>query len=331
MGNTFKPIDNPSKLTDKDCERLKITAEQCNALREVLGLAPKGNVTTEVQQKFADQGFSKKFIKLLAGTDIIKEASRPRVRWLFSPMEYIAGMWGLLKMMLGKDSAQQSQAKRFIETIARGLEDEDPMVRYRAAGALGKWGPKAKGAVPLLTKRLEYEVEELKKEKDKEPKDKDEFEKVWYDRAAVAWALGKMGPAAQPAIKVLKYMAENDPIGYCRETAQRALRKIKGQCKPADISGSRTLPAKSNHTRIGRFIDEETLDENNHNLPRAPMLTQVRRRRLQRLKEQKKLTPPHPPPPPWASVPRMPPPVFVNNRGINRIERKTDRNKTEGR
>jgi len=116
------------------------------------------------------------------------------------------------------------KAGRFvIFTIAKGLENDDPKVRYRAAGALGKMGPAAKDAVPLLTKRLEYEVEELKN-KDKRPKD--EFEKVWYDRAAVAWALGKMGRAAQPAIKALDYMAKNDPIGYCRESAQRALRKI---------------------------------------------------------------------------------------------------------
>jgi HEAT repeat protein len=173
------------------------------------------------------------------------------------------------------------KAGRFvIFTIAKGLENDDPKVRYRAAGALGKMGPAAKDAVPLLIKRLNR---------------KDE--RMMYVRRAAAWALGKIGPAAQSAIEALEHMAKHDRWGYCRETAQKALRKIKGQSKPADISGRRVLPAKSNHTRIGSFILEEDFQGKSI------------RRTLRLLEEP--IGRGHPPP--WFWEPWMEPmPMFVN-------------------
>jgi HEAT repeat protein len=94
--------------------------------------------------------------------------------------------------------------------LAERLKDSDPNVRYSAARALGKYGPKAKDYVPDLVQAL---------------KDRDKTV-----RMGAAYALGDVGTDAGDAVAALKEaLKDKDP--EVRKAAAYALKKVEGPSK----------------------------------------------------------------------------------------------------
>ena len=80
-------------------------------------------------------------------------------------------------------------------------------VRIYAASTLGRIGPAAKIAVPVLIEAL-----------------KDKRAGV---RSRAATALGQIGPAANAAVPALRSLSESDPEASVRSSANWALKKIE--------------------------------------------------------------------------------------------------------
>ena len=88
------------------------------------------------------------------------------------------------------------------------LKDKDPKARYTAVSQLGRFGPKAKEAVPALADAL---------------KDPDTSVRI-----GAAYALAKIGPDAEAAVPALKNTLK-DKDRKVREGAGYALKQIQGQ------------------------------------------------------------------------------------------------------
>ena len=121
------------------------------------------------------------------------------------------------------------------------LKGEDPVGKYAAIHAVGKIGPEAKEAIPILIETIR-EVRNRDKRilvacnnallamgKEIVPHMisllKDD---TWEMRRGAAWILGKVGPDARDAVPALSE-ALNDPNAAVRTKAQEALKKIQGE------------------------------------------------------------------------------------------------------
>jgi HEAT repeat protein len=123
--------------------------------------------------------------------------------------------------------------------------DEEPSVRHAAIYALGKIGPAAAAAKEALNKNMESDDKFTKVASvwallQIQPTDKAlhvvavplfmgavenaEIDRVRFEAAT---ALGNIGPAAKPAVDVLKKAAESDDSPMVREAAAEALKKIE--------------------------------------------------------------------------------------------------------
>ena len=99
------------------------------------------------------------------------------------------------------------KAEKAVPALVRALKDKNEYVRQWAASALGKIGPKAEKAVPALTEAL-----------------KDRWPGIRAQDAAVA--LGKIGPAAEKAVPALTEALKDEKV-YVRKAAKEALAKIQ--------------------------------------------------------------------------------------------------------
>jgi HEAT repeat protein len=79
-------------------------------------------------------------------------------------------------------------AKPAVDDMIKSLADADPAVRGDAAAAIAAIGPDAAAAVPILVKMLADEGAPL-------------------ERYPAAYALGRIGPAAKPAVEQLRALA----------------------------------------------------------------------------------------------------------------------------
>lgn len=126
----------------------------------------------------------------------------------------------LFFVLLTESSNAQNQAKEkkqkeaadpavkdAVPRLIRALKDKDPLVRLRAAGALGI-GPVAKDAVPALIEAL---------------KDKD-----GNVRLLALSALGKIGPAAVPALSSCLLCAQHEAWAGCGCLGQSLLLTVPG-------------------------------------------------------------------------------------------------------
>ena len=136
-------------------------------------------------------------------------------------------------------------AEEAIGPLQRVLEDAaaEPSLRYAAAYALGRIGPAALPAEPLIRRLVESDDELMAtvavwaalKIK---PEDRTLFDAaiprlrhaLQRDRDIVrleaAVALGEIGPAAKTALPMLELLAEDDPSRLVRDAAVEAVRKI---------------------------------------------------------------------------------------------------------
>ena len=112
--------------------------------------------------------------------------------------------------ILKRIGRRRPQVGAAVPLLVRALQDRDPKVRSRAAGAL-HWSGRAKAAAPALMTAL----------KDPDP----------TVRNAAAWALGTVGPEAQPAIPDLVAMLRGDK-GEPGLAAFAALQGIGGPTVP---------------------------------------------------------------------------------------------------
>lgn len=121
------------------------------------------------------------------------------------------------------------------------LEDPNPSTRFAAILAVGKIGPEAREAIPVLVetirqtrnhdKRLLIASNEALLAMGKEIvptmvsllKDED-----WEMRRGAAWILGKVGPDAKDAVPALT-KALSDPKDAVRIKAEESLKKIQGE------------------------------------------------------------------------------------------------------
>jgi len=120
------------------------------------------------------------------------------------------------------------------------LEEPNPATKYAAVNAVGKMGPEAREAIPLLVETIRQTRNRDKKlllacnyallamGKEIVPAMitllKDD---VWEMRRGAAWILGKLGPEAKDAVPALTE-ALNDSNPEVRTRAAAALKKIKG-------------------------------------------------------------------------------------------------------
>lgn len=121
------------------------------------------------------------------------------------------------------------------------LEEPNPAAKYAAVNAVGKIGPEAREAIPLLVETIRqtrnhdrrllvacnYALLAMGKEivpamisllKDNE----------WEMRRGAAWILGKVGPEAKDAVPALTE-ALKDPNPAVQTRAKEALQKIQGE------------------------------------------------------------------------------------------------------
>lgn len=134
-------------------------------------------------------------------------------------------------------------AQAAVPRIAPLLEDENAQVRYGAAYALGKIGPAAAEAVPNLLAQLTsedsfYRVISAWALSHVAPRKAEVTRAIApllvgalrherpFVRVEAAEALGRLGPAARPAVRELERAATTDPNERVRKTAAAALEKI---------------------------------------------------------------------------------------------------------
>jgi HEAT repeat protein len=115
-------------------------------------------------------------------------------------------------LLLGSPAWGQAQLGPLIEALSD--EDEESMVRERAAWLLGKLGPRAAKAVPALIEALSDDN--------------------YYLRLCAAEALAEIGPKAAPAVSVLTEMLTASDDGHdARWLAATALAAIGSAAEPA--------------------------------------------------------------------------------------------------
>jgi len=141
-----------------------------------------------------------------------------------------------------------------VAALIRGLQDPNPLVRLKAAKALGQQGPAAAEAIPALTQALQDPDESLRlvaasalkkinqgrgeentavQQHIRALQDRDELV-----RLQAADALRQMGPAARAAVPALTEMARTETDEDVRLMVARALTAIRGDnqqvAPPAD-------------------------------------------------------------------------------------------------
>jgi HEAT repeat protein len=128
-----------------------------------------------------------------------------------------------------------------LSTWIEMLEDTNPSTKLAAINAVGKIGPEAREAIPILVETIRetrnrdkrmllacnYALlgmgEEIVPSMISLLKDDN-----WEMRRGSAWMLGKVGPDAKDAIPALT-QALDDPNPAVRTKAAEALKKIKGE------------------------------------------------------------------------------------------------------
>ena len=101
---------------------------------------------------------------------------------------------GTAAISMAKESQPAPKAVSGESTVAvlmQALKDQDPKVRYKAVRVLADLGPSAAEAVPALSKTLKEDKNEAVQE-------------------TAAFALGKIGQAAKPAVPLLIQAAKNE-------------------------------------------------------------------------------------------------------------------------
>lgn len=138
------------------------------------------------------------------------------------------------------------EAKAAVEPLAKILGDETvpDEVRYSAAYALGRIGPGAAAAEPLVRKLVESKDEllatvavwaALKIKPDDETLFSTAIPKLRHTlnqerplaRLEAAYALGEIGPPAATALPMLDMLAEEDPSPEVRAAAETAAKRIR--------------------------------------------------------------------------------------------------------
>jgi HEAT repeat protein len=102
--------------------------------------------------------------------------------------------------------AIRADEKRCVPFLLETLQGEDRELDELAGEALGKFGAKAKAAVPGLTKMVEGRKGKLE---------------------VVVTVLGKIGPEAKAAVPALKALLEDAKYAQLRPTVGRALEQIQ--------------------------------------------------------------------------------------------------------
>jgi HEAT repeat protein len=147
------------------------------------------------------------------------------------------------------------QGKPLSEWI-KMLEEPNPAAKYAAINAVGKIGPEARDAIPLLVETIRQTRNRDKRlllacnyallamGKEIVPgmisllKDDD-----WEMRRGAAWILGKVGPEAKDAVPALTE-ALNDSNSAVRKFAAEALKKVKGKDAESVNANSRESAPK---------------------------------------------------------------------------------------
>ena len=106
---------------------------------------------------------------------------------------------------------RKAEAKPALEALVARLRDPDVIVRMMSANAIGAIGPAASPAVPALAAACRVESE------------------VTHVLRACAAALGEIGKAAEPALPVLRDLVEKRPL--VRRSAERAIEQIQAAKK----------------------------------------------------------------------------------------------------
>jgi HEAT repeat protein len=139
-----------------------------------------------------------------------------------------------------KKVAEEKLAEKKLADLMQRLDSEDYVVRQDAALELGRMGPRARPAVPLLIECLESEPWSLKGRAARalgrigDPRAVDSLRRLLKDerddlRASAAKALGDLGNVALPAVPDLIITASNESYDQYPASigaASKALRKI---------------------------------------------------------------------------------------------------------
>lgn len=194
-------------------------------------------------EKLADPAFRSSVTEILS---VIGPAAKPAVAALVKALDdgdpQSRGDAAVALAAIGADAVEAAPS------LLKILADEagDDGLRYAAAYALGRIGPGAAAAEPVL-RRLAESKDELMATvavwatlKIK-PDDASLFETAVpllrralradreMARLEAAVALGDIGPAAASAIPMLELVAEDDPVKPVRQAAAAALAKIRGK------------------------------------------------------------------------------------------------------
>lgn len=192
-----------------------------------------------IRAKLADPAVRLQLLEVVAA---LGPAVKPAVPELVAALGD-AGVRGEAAVAIAAIGADAAEA---VPALAKLLGDEqaDPGLRYAACYALGRMGPAAAAAEPLvrgltespdqlLTTVAVWAALRIK------PDDaslfataiprlrralRDDSELV---RLEAAVSLGDIGPAAAPAIPILELVAEDDPVKEVRQAAAAALPKIR--------------------------------------------------------------------------------------------------------
>jgi hypothetical protein len=129
-------------------------------------------------------------------------------------------------------AGEPSNAKEDIPALIEAIRDKDPLVRRRAAEALGKMGPEAKQAIPALKEALagtDFLLQQTASE-----------------------VLAKMGPAAIPALTESLRGKNPFPRGY----AAAALSKMGPEAVPSLTEAFRDERIRPLATAVARDMKE---------------------------------------------------------------------------
>jgi HEAT repeat protein len=180
--------------------------------------------------------------RLRAAEALAREAESPAALMTALGDEKVRGEATVALAAIGTDAAEAAPA------LAALLADEkaEPGLRYAAAYALGRIGPAAVAAEPLLRGLAESDDEMMATVAvwatlRIKPGDASLFEsaiprlrRALRDdselvRLEAAVSLGDIGPAAASAIPILELVSEDDPVKQVRQAAAEALPKIRAK------------------------------------------------------------------------------------------------------
>jgi HEAT repeat protein len=194
-----------------------------------------------IRAKLADPGVRVQLMEVIAA---LGATAKPAVGELVTALgdEKVRGEATVALAAIGTDAAEAAPA------LAALLADEkaEPGLRYAAAYALGRIGPAAVAAEPLLRGLAESDDEMMATVAvwatlRIKPGDASLFEsaiprlrRALRDdselvRLEAAVSLGDIGPAAASAIPILELVSEDDPVKQVRQAAAEALPKIRAK------------------------------------------------------------------------------------------------------